>query len=266
MYSSPHLQDFRERFRINNRLIGEEDFIALVNQLRPVIEPIPDITWFEVTTALAFLFFAQQKVDAAVIEVGLGGRLDATNVVVPVVSVITSLSYDHTYLLGDSLASIAREKGGIIKPGVPAVSAPQPPEALEVLAEIAADVGAPLTLVGRDWLYTPGTSTRDGQTFIAGPAGSPHEVYRTALTGEHQALNATVALAEAISGSEQQFVNEMNQMAAAMGLTATHYVNPHGLHDKAQVTSARDLAVLVAAGVGYVWNALCLRWAAGDAR
>ncbi len=195
LYSSPHLQDFRERFRINNRLIGEEDFIALVNQLRPVIEPIPDITWFEVTTALAFLFFAQQEVDVAVIEVGLGGRLDATNVVVPVVSVITSLSYDHTYLLGDSLASIAREKGGIIKPGVPAVSAPQPPEALEVLAEIAADVGAPLTLVGRDWLYTPGTSTRDGQTFIAGPAGSPHEVYRTALTGEHQALNATVALA-----------------------------------------------------------------------
>ena len=168
LYSSPHLQDFRERFRINNRLIGEEDFIALVNQLRPVIEPIPDITWFEVTTALAFLFFAQQKVDAAVIEVGLGGRLDATNVVVPVVSVITSLSYDHTYLLGDSLASIAREKGGIIKPGVPAVSAPQPPEALEVLAEIAADVGAPLTLVGRDWLYTPGTSTHDGAR-----AGSP---------------------------------------------------------------------------------------------
>ena len=147
------------------------------------------------TTALAFLFFAEQKVDAAVIEVGLGGRLDATNVVVPVVSVITSLSYDHTYLLGDSLASIAREKGGIIKPGVPAVSAPQPPEALEVLAEIAADVDAPLTLVGRDWLYTPGTCTRDGQTFIAGPAGSPHEVYRTALPGEHQALNATVALA-----------------------------------------------------------------------
>ncbi len=88
---------------------------------------MPDITWFEVTTALAFLYFAQQKVDAAVIEVGLGGRLDATNVVTPVVSVITSLSYDHTHLLGDSLASIAVEKGGIIKPGVPVVSAPQPP-------------------------------------------------------------------------------------------------------------------------------------------
>ena len=108
---------------------------------------MPDITWFEVTTALAFLYFAQQNVDIAVIEVGLGGRLDATNVVTPVVSIITSLSYDHTHLLGDSLASIAREKGGIIKPGVPVVSAPQPSEALDVLsrdragASRAADVG-----------------------------------------------------------------------------------------------------------------------------
>jgi dihydrofolate synthase/folylpolyglutamate synthase len=195
LYSSPHLQDFRERFRINNRLIGEDDFVALVNDLRPAIETIPDITWFEVTTALAFLFFARQKVDAAVIEVGLGGRLDATNVVTPVVSVITSLSYDHTYLLGDSLASIAREKGGIIKPGVPVVSAPQPAEALDMLAEQAEEARAPLTLVGRDWLYAVGDSARDGQTFVAGPAGGPQETYRTALTGEHQALNATVALA-----------------------------------------------------------------------
>jgi len=195
LYSSPHLQDFRERFRVNNQLIGEEDFIALVNDLRPAIETIPDVTWFEVTTALAFLFFARQQVDAAVIEVGLGGRLDATNVVTPVVSVITSLSYDHTYLLGDSLASIAREKGGIIKPGVPVVGAPQPAEALDVLVELAEEARAPFTLVGRDWLYAAGDSARDGQTFVAGPAGGPQGTYRTALTGEHQALNATVALA-----------------------------------------------------------------------
>lgn len=195
LYSSPHLQDFRERFRIDNRMIAEEDFVDLMNQLRPVIETIPDITWFEVTTALAFLHFAQKKVDVAVIEVGLGGRLDATNVVTPAVSVITSLSYDHTYLLGDSLASIAREKGGIIKPGIPVVSAPQPAEALEVLMDIAAERGAPFTLIGRDWLYTPGTSARDGQPFIAGPAGGPQKKYCTALIGEHQALNATVALA-----------------------------------------------------------------------
>lgn len=195
LYSSPHLQDFRERFRINNQLVEEDDFTALVNEMRPVIDTIPDITWFEVVTGLAFLYFARQAVDVAVIEVGLGGRLDATNVVTPVVSVITSLSFDHTHLLGDSLASIAWEKAGIIKPGVPIVSAPQPPEALEVLAATAAERSAPLTLVGRDWLYTAGESSWEGQHFVAGPAGTEPEAYCTALIGEHQALNATVALA-----------------------------------------------------------------------
>jgi dihydrofolate synthase/folylpolyglutamate synthase len=195
LYSSPHLQDFRERFRIDNEMIEPEDFTALVNQMQPVIDTVPDITWFEVTTALAFLYFAQQGVDIAVIEVGLGGRLDATNVVTPVVSVITSLSYDHTHLLGDSLASIASEKGGIIKPGVPVVSAPQPPEALDVLEEIAAGRRAPLTLVGRDWLYVHDAITLDGTEFRAAPEGEPLEPYCTALTGEHQALNAVVALA-----------------------------------------------------------------------
>ena len=195
LYSSPHLQDYRERFRINDELISPQDFTALVNQLRPIVDTIPDITWFEVTTALAFLYFAQQQVDVAVVEVGLGGRLDATNVVTPVVSVITSLSYDHTHLLGDSLESIAREKAGIIKPGVPVVSAPQPSEALAVLERVAADNGSPLVLVGRDWTFTAERATLSGEWFQAGPAGGPPASYGTALAGEHQALNGTVALA-----------------------------------------------------------------------
>lgn len=195
LYSSPHLQDYRERFRINDTLISPEDFTALVNQLRPIVDTIPDITWFEVTTALGFLYFAQQQVDIAVVEVGLGGRLDATNVVTPVVSVITSLSYDHTYLLGDSLASIAREKAGIIKPGVPVVSAPQPPEALAVLEQVTADCESPLVLVGRDWTFAAGRGTINGEWFQAGPAGGAVASYCTALAGEHQALNGTVALA-----------------------------------------------------------------------
>ncbi|MBN1680601.1 MAG: bifunctional folylpolyglutamate synthase/dihydrofolate synthase [Anaerolineae bacterium] len=195
LYSSPHLQDFRERFRVNNQLITPADFTAMVNRMRPVIDAIPDITWFEITTVLAFLYFAQQNVDVAVVEVGLGGRLDATNVVHPVVSVITSLSYDHTHLLGNSLALIAGEKAGIIKPGVPVVSAPQPPEALAVLAEIAAEREAPLTLVGCDWLFTPSASAWNYQAFRAAPAGHALQPYCTALAGEHQALNGTVALA-----------------------------------------------------------------------
>ncbi|MCC6799411.1 MAG: bifunctional folylpolyglutamate synthase/dihydrofolate synthase [Anaerolineae bacterium] len=196
LYSSPHLQDFRERFRVDNALITPDEFVAMINRMRPIMDTMPDdITWFEVTTALAFLYFAEREVDVAVIEVGLGGRLDATNVVTPIVSVITSLSYDHTHLLGDSLASIAREKAGIIKPGVPVVSAPQPEEALQVLAEAAAARRAPLTLIGRDWQYTPGETTRAGQVFTAAPVGAPPQPYWTGLTGEHQALNATVALA-----------------------------------------------------------------------
>lgn len=196
LYSSPHLQDFRERFRVDNALITPDEFVAMINRMRPIMDTMPDdITWFEVTTALAFLYFAEREVDVAVIEVGLGGRLDATNVVTPIVSVITSLSYDHTHLLGDSLASIAREKAGIIKPGVPVVSAPQPEEALQVLAEVAAARRAPLTLIGRDWQYTPGETTRAGQVFTAAPVGAPPQLYWTGLTGEHQALNATVALA-----------------------------------------------------------------------
>jgi dihydrofolate synthase / folylpolyglutamate synthase len=194
LYSSPHLQDYRERFRVDNALISPDDFTALVNELRPAAESVADITWFEVTTALAFLYFARQNVDIAVIEVGLGGRLDATNVVHPVVSVITSLSYDHTHLLGDSLASIAREKGGIIKKGVPVVSAPQPSEGLAVLEEIAAEREASLTLVGRDWLYTP-QQNNGGESFLAGPVGEAMQPYQTRLLGEHQVLNATVALA-----------------------------------------------------------------------
>ncbi len=195
LYSSPHLQDYRERFRINNQLISPEDFTAMVNRLRPVAERIPDITWFEVTTALGFLYFAEQQVDAAVVEVGLGGRLDATNVVTPVVSVITSLSYDHTHLLGDSLASIAREKAGIIKPGIPVVSAPQPSEALAVLEQVAEQNGSRLILVGRDWLFQPERSTPHGEWFSAGPVAGPQQPYFTALAGDHQAINATVALA-----------------------------------------------------------------------
>ncbi|HEX3049597.1 MAG TPA: folylpolyglutamate synthase/dihydrofolate synthase family protein [Aggregatilineaceae bacterium] len=195
LFSSPHLQDFRERFRVNNELIGEEQLAELISRMKPVLDSVEDLTWFEAITALAFQYFADEQVDVAVIEVGLGGRLDATNVVNPLVTVISSISYDHMTLLGNSLASIAREKAGIIKPGVPVVSAPQAPEALEVLMEVAAEREAPLTLVGHDWLYTAGHWTWSRQYFTAGRAEEVPQAYYTALVGEHQALNATVALA-----------------------------------------------------------------------
>jgi len=155
LYSSPHLQDFRERFRINESMIDPDTLTELLAEIKPLAARIDGLTWFELITVLALLYFARQQVDAVILEVGLGGRLDATNVVTPLVSVITSLSYDHMHLLGNTLAQIAAEKAGIIKPGVPVVSAPQPPEAAEVLAAVAAERGAPLTVIGRDWLIQP---------------------------------------------------------------------------------------------------------------
>jgi dihydrofolate synthase / folylpolyglutamate synthase len=195
LYSSPHLQDFRERFRVNNELIEPEVLASLVEKIRPVVETTSGLTWFEVVTAIAFLYFAQAQVDIAVIEVGLGGRLDATNIIKsPLVTTITSLSYDHTYLLGNTLAEIAFEKAGIIKPGVPVVSAPQLDEPREVIERIAQERGAVFTLVGRDIKFEPHSGDEYGQSFRASlPSGESRE-YWIPLIGNHQALNAAVAL------------------------------------------------------------------------
>ena len=195
LYTSPHLVSFTERIAVDGQAIDPDDVAQLVNDLRPFIDQVAGITTFEVMTALAFAHFRRQQVDVAVVEVGLGGRLDATNVVTPLVSVITTLGYDHTHLLGKTLHEIAGEKAGIIKDDVPVVCAPQAAEALEVVEQKAAEHRAPLTLVGRDWWYQVDRSSLDGQEFTAGPAGEPGEAYRIPLLGRHQALNAAVALA-----------------------------------------------------------------------
>ncbi len=200
LYTSPHLRDFRERIRIltvddAEGWIGKADFVALMDQVQDHLAVLPDLTWFEIVTAVAFRHFADQEVDVAVVEVGLGGRLDTTNVLTPLVSVITSLSLDHTALLGDTLAQIAAEKGGIIKPDVPVVSAPQADEAMAVLKDIAFKRSAPLTIVGQDWLYQ-GRSRRLQITHAPDGALVPAPIsFDLALAGDHQLENAAVALA-----------------------------------------------------------------------
>ncbi|MCS7010806.1 MAG: bifunctional folylpolyglutamate synthase/dihydrofolate synthase [Anaerolineales bacterium] len=197
LYTSPHLQDYAERIQLNGVPIPHGRLAALVEEIRPHVEGIEKITTFEITTALAFLYFAQEQADAAVIEVGLGGRLDATNVVEPNVAVITSISYDHMFVLGDTLAQIAAEKGGIIKPGVPVVSSPQKEEALEVLVRIAAERGSPFTLVGRDVLYQPLEHSLEGQTFsiVDSKDAEKSVILRIPLLGLHQVENAATAYA-----------------------------------------------------------------------
>jgi dihydrofolate synthase/folylpolyglutamate synthase len=166
--------------------------------MKPTVDARPALTTFEVATALAFLYFARQNVDLAVMEVGLGGRLDATNVITPEVSIITSLSLDHTYLLGNTLAEIAWEKGGIIKPGIPVVSAPQKPEALAVLESMTSEKHSTLTVVGRDWQFDVGQRLSFKQTLIIEHNGtsSPFDgEYELALLGDFQLENAAVAVA-----------------------------------------------------------------------
>lgn len=211
LYTSPHLHDYAERIQIDGHSIPHEELVALVEEIKPVLETIPQITTFEITTALAFLYFSRQKVDVAVIEVGLGGRLDATNVVIPVVSVITSLSYDHMFLLGNTLAEIAGEKCGIIKPGVSVVVSPQQDEALLVIEKIAEQRGAPITLVGRDYLYRDISRSLSGQTMQVWVPGEQPQVdeylqsgdmlewepnrLTIPLLGYHQITNAATAYA-----------------------------------------------------------------------
>jgi dihydrofolate synthase/folylpolyglutamate synthase len=201
LYTSPSLHAFNERFRVGEVSIAPDEFAALVDEIAPYAEAVAGITWFEVLTALAFLHFARRAVDIAVIEVGLGGRLDATNVIIPLVSIITSLSYEHTAWLGDTLAQIAFEKGGIIKAGVPAVSAPQEAEALAVIARLCAARAASLALVGGDWNYRPGPIRPDGQSFAVQPPAATAALpagwtsFDLPLLGRHQIVNATCALA-----------------------------------------------------------------------
>ena len=143
LYTSPHLVDFRERIRVNGKCISKKRVIEFVRDERDFFEPLSP-SFFELTTTLAFKYFAEKKVDIAVVEVGLGGRLDCTNVITPEVSVITNISFDHTQFLGNTLAEIAGEKAGIIKPGVPVVIGETTPETKPVFEQIAAERHAPI--------------------------------------------------------------------------------------------------------------------------
>jgi dihydrofolate synthase/folylpolyglutamate synthase len=165
-----------------------------VERARAAVAKVPKLTTFEITTALALLHFAEAQVDVAVVEVGLGGRLDATNVVLPLVATITSLSYDHMAVLGETLAQIAGEKAGIIKEGIPVISAPQKAEALQVLQRVAEERRAPFRLVGRDVTFTARQHSLESQSLqVSGPGGVLD--LRIPLLGQHQVQNAATATA-----------------------------------------------------------------------
>ncbi len=219
LYTQPDLHTFRERMRVNGRLISESEVAALVSEIRAAVEAIqerhefgPYIT-YEVATALALLYFSRQHVEHAVLEVGLGGRLDATNVTQPFVSVITSISYDHTQILGNTLREIATEKAGIIKPNGVVVTSAQAPEALLAIAVVCQRQQARLVRVGSagvdpaqveveagqlpalSYRYRLEKRSKEGQRFTIWTPTQTYSGLEIPLRGEYQLENATAALA-----------------------------------------------------------------------
>jgi len=192
LYTSPHLHSFTERIRIDGRLIGEAEVADLTDELRRAFAGIP-ATFFEFTTVLALEYFRRQRIDLAVLETGMGGRLDATNTVVPRLCLITPIGFDHQEHLGDSLAAIAGEKAGIIKPRVPVLASEQPPEAAEVIRRRAEEMAAPLAWAGRDWRIEP---LPDGRCRFLGRRWRLDELVLP-LPGGHQQQNIGLALAAA---------------------------------------------------------------------
>ncbi len=244
LYSSPHLERLEERFVIDGNCISAADFVGLCAELVPVVKRMDEeglsggigagLTFFEITTALGLLFFARHNVEIAVLEVGLGGRLDSTNVCRPEVSVITSISYDHMKQLGSTLAEIAREKAGIIKHGVPVISGVTADEPRQVIEQIADEQQAPLSLRGRDFDFANVSSSDDarGERFdyweSSPQAGlSAHGVngllsglrsVEISLLGAHQCANAAVAIATLRQLSPEKW--DIPEAAIRQGLLA----------------------------------------------
>ncbi len=203
LYTSPHLVSFTERIRVNETPISESRVVEITARVRAAYEQAASSapaeghspTFFEVTTAVAFVYFAEEQVDLAVVEVGMGGRLDATNVVTPLASVITNIDIEHTEFLGNTLPLIAAEKAGIIKQGVPVVTGVSQPEALDVLLEKARAMRAPVHRLGVDFrpeAMAPGVPEQRFR--YSGPASS-YDGLKISLPGRYQVDNACMALA-----------------------------------------------------------------------
>ncbi|NLY53329.1 MAG: bifunctional folylpolyglutamate synthase/dihydrofolate synthase [Firmicutes bacterium] len=227
MFTSPYLESFTNRIGVQGEDIKVEHLVALVKRLRPLFDEINQtalgpITQFEVTTTLALVYYQQLELDFVVWEVGLGGRLDATNVVKPIVSVITNIGRDHTEVLGETITAIASEKAGIIKPKVPLITAVQDAEAWQVIAAHAAALEAPVYLLGVDFSYRRNSFTLQGQSFDYRDSQVEWRDLRLHLLGEHQCKNAATALAVTSELRKQGF--NIDENACRRGLEATRWL------------------------------------------
>ena len=230
LFTSPHLHSFRERIRLNGEPVTEDQFATLVEEVWPSLEKVSvgedhgEVTMFEALTAMAFCHF-RRWADFQVLEVGLGGRLDTTNLVSPDVCAITSLSLDHTSVLGDTIEAIAAEKAGIIKPGVPVVTAPQTPEAMAVIESVCREKGSELIVVGEHLNWLKEHAGHDGQgVMVTGRLGN-YDLW-TPLLGEYQLENVAVSVGVLEVLEERGF--HISRAAMDRGFRGGALALPHG--------------------------------------
>jgi len=265
LYTSPHVVYLHERITVNSKMISKSEMLGLMNRIYAPVEKIAKtnpVTFFEIMTALAFMHFADVKTDIAVIETGLGGRLDSTNVIQPQVVGITSLSLDHQRQLGDTIDKIAKEKAGIFKTGVPIVTVQQPPEAMNVLKSHAATIKAPLSVTGKDidFSYRFETSREDGPhtRICLTTKTSKFEHLRVPMYGKHQAINCGLALAmlDKLKSSGYKIDNEKASKAlgkvSLVGRMETIYDDPRIMIDAAHnAASIRALIHAIGQNIPY---------------
>lgn len=240
LYTSPHLKDFRERIKVNGEMVSEEFVILFTERIRPRIEEI-EPSFFEITVAMAFEYFAQQEVDIAIIETGLGGRLDSTNVIVPELSIITNIGWDHMNLLGNSLEKIAAEKAGIIKETIPVVVGEVIPETISIFEETANEKNAPLSIAERkrhitDWNW----EKHELVVEVASEHQTDHKIYHLDLQGVYQTKNLLTVL-EACSILQQKGW-KLDNDAIQQGLKHTKKIT--GLHGRWEVIHTSPLVVM----------------------
>jgi len=240
LYTSPHLKDFRERIRINGTMCSEDFVVDFVERHKPLIESIQP-SFFEITVAMAFEYFAEQQVNVAVIEVGLGGRLDSTNVIIPELSVITNIGLDHTHLLGDTLPKIAFEKAGIIKPGVPVVIGEALPETRSVFEDKAAAENAPIIFAeerrfASEWAY----NNHHLDITVADKKTDSRKQYTLDLPGVYQTRNIITVL-EALHQLQLQGWHITDEYIVK-GLA--HVKKTTGLHGRWEVIQQQPTIVL----------------------
>ncbi len=243
LYTSPHLKDFRERIRVNGAMVPENFVVEFVEQMQGAISNIAP-SFFELTVAMAFHYFALEQVDIAVIEVGLGGRLDSTNVITPELSVITNISYDHIHILGNTLPEIAGEKAGIIKKGRPVVIGETQPEIQQVFIDKAAAEAAPIVFADQQWLVQESSLAPDKPAagLRLGIVSKQQELKHITLdlVGKYQEKNVMTVLS-ALKILQQQRWN-IPEQAVHEGLA--HVRKLTGLRGRWEVAGTNPLTIL----------------------